>query len=247
MLDTIIRQSFSENQLPHLVLDYENQTNPVLTRSGVGIEDAEIRNPCIVEFDETRWIQFYIARSVANGREGVTFALSLKTDKHNWVKHGTLILASRPADWDDQISGVAVTKKNGNFYLYYGSWNAGMIGLAIWDPNNATAVRYNDSPIIDHTATSDFDKYLRHPSIEEHQGTYYLFCESRMTPDDVEGVGFKNSNIALSTSSDGINWTRNPTPLFDNTLWDTYYYTMGCQRGSFIMENGTYLWLQLTC
>ena len=223
----IIKQSSDENQTPHLVSDGEFQGNPVLVRSGLNFETDEIRNPAIRKFDETRWIQFYIARSIANGREGATFGLSLDSDKHNWTKNNDLILASRPASWDDQISGLAPIMRNGKFYILYGSWNVGKIGLAIWDPNEPTAVRYSDSPIIDHTADDNFDKYLRHPCVEEHQGIYYLTCETRISPDEVEGVGFKNSNLTYLTSTDLINWTRSGVPMFDNTLWNTYYYTMG--------------------
>ena len=228
MLDVVIRQVNENNAqgqpLPlDLIFFSENPTNPVLSKSGTGDENDEIRNPCIVEFDATTWVQFYIARSTTR-REGISYATSPKSDPHNWTKQGSLILASRPGFWDDDISGVAVIKENGTWYVYYGSWDSGAIGLAT-GATLLTLTRFSTDPIIDQTATSNFDKYLRHPSIIKYQDVYYLYTETR--EDSPNLVGFKNSNITFFTSTNLTDWARLGSPLFDDNLWNTYYYLLG--------------------
>ncbi|MDE2312523.1 MAG: hypothetical protein KGJ93_05600 [Patescibacteria group bacterium] len=124
-----------------------------------------------------------------------------------WSRPGKIIYQPAKDSWDHQlVSGPAVVKgPDGEWRLYYtgiGSQNG--IGLLIskdginWTP-------YEHNPVFA-AQSGAWDDEILEQSVVYTKGQYYMWYsgwKGELKPDTVISIG-------LATSTDGINWTRNP-------------------------------------
>lgn len=134
---------------------------------------------------------------------------------------------SQPDGWDNTLETVEVIKVGDEYWIYYSGYREGEadnnhvenyeIGLAIsTDGINFTRhPQSTDQPLIARDL-SDENSNDRHamtsPGVVYEDGTFYMIYAGWNVTDDWRG---SNAGIRImsATSSDGVNWEKNPSPL----------------------------------
>jgi len=204
--------------LPYPFMEQWNKyaSNPVVEYGAYAWDNFQLRSPDIAEYDENTWVMFFVAQSTTKF-EGISYATAPKSDPHNWTRHTSLILASGTTGaWDEEIAGVSGFKDtDGDWKILYCS-NEGAIGLATGS-SLASLTKYASNPVFEGTG-SDWEEYVRHPSVIKVGSTYHMFYDGRKSqPRGWDG------DIGHATSTDLINWTRdlnNPVIERSASAWE---------------------------
>jgi len=209
-------------------IDFTSILNPILTKSGTGNEQKGIR-PNFIFDDDTQWIMGYFCEDNTN-RIGVKTATAPYNDPHNWTKTGNLVLnigsnfgsASSPVFYD-----------SGSMAIAYGNFSDGKIYLAEGaDIDNLTVT----GEIIDNTASSGFNKYMRHPFCIRKDDTVYMFYDARS--DAANSTLLSKVGVATADISDLTAWTLDPTPVIDP---DSYGFFEGAANPCVVQVGDSYL------
>lgn len=176
--------------------------------------------------------------AVNNGSlwHGLSYATADPNDPHNWTRYdGRILNAGSAGQFDTAIIDCTFEYINGEFYVIYSGRGTGKIGYAKGpDLLNLT----KQGVILDLTAEGI---YLRHPSLLIHNGTYYLYCDTRR--DHPEGeigeiyVFWGDSLETLSTHYEALSSPGYPFDLCDLTAPAVRYNT---RNGYFEMAYSGY-------
>lgn len=189
----------------------------VLAASGAGDESVSIRPLQFFEYDATNWGLLYLADGGGNTSRTIKLATSAKSGfAHSWTKQGTVIAAGTGGDWDISIGSATLVKNGSTWIVLYESFSDGVVGAAT-GTNLLSLTKHASNPLIDNTASSDFNKYIRHPIAVLNGGTLYCIHEGRP-----HGNIASDSKIGYATASvsDLTSWTVFDTVLIDPSTID---------------------------
>lgn len=187
----------------------------MLASSGTGDEALEIRPLDFFEYDENTWGLLYAAKSSSLGSTRTfKYATSAKSGfNHIWTKQGT-VLSGGGGAWDEALGGATLAKNGSTWILLYCSIGTGKIGVAT-GTSLGSLTKNASNPVIDNTASSGFNKYLRHPIATVKDSTLYCHYEGRAE----FANKIINSKIGYATAplSDLTDWTISSDILIEPT------------------------------
>jgi hypothetical protein len=193
-----------------------------------GYFDATTCHNPHIQFIEGKYCLFYMGNSNARTntkRIGLALSDSLYGP---WERHEHPLLDVSPAEaWDDHCTTnpAFVRHPNGQYWLYYKSWNTQeyeaapkadrikgnrKYGLAIAERLEGPYIKYKDNPVIDFSSGGD-NRQLEDAFVWIENGTFKLIARD---------MGFFNHKVGLYLESkDGINWS--PPQI---AYWETDHY-----------------------
>ena len=114
-------------------------------------------------------------------------------------------------EWDSNLRFMGALKVGSTYRIYYTGgtgWSNADIGLAT-STDGVSWTKHSGNPIL--SADVGSDRSYANPYVYHEQNTYYLFYSVWQGP----GTGWE---VHMATSSDGVNFVRNPNnPILDNT------------------------------
>ena len=157
---------------------------------------------------------------------------AVSSDGINWQKNQSPVL--KPTlNWDVRgVQGARILKIGNTYKMYFTGRDANMvtrIGLA----TSSDGINWNKMPNPVLSPSQSWETAVYIGSIVFHNDKYYMFY--------VAG-GYPNGDpyIGLATSSDGINFTKEPNPIITSSLsWETnniYNPTVVYENGKFKMH-----------
>jgi hypothetical protein len=221
----------SHCEIAHAVADspesgFELVDVPITPRKGY-FDATTCHNPHI-QFIDGRYCLFYMGNSNARTntkRIGLAFADSLYGP---WERREQPLLDVSPANaWDDHCTTnpAFVRHPNGQYWLYYKSWNTQeyetapkadrikgnrKYGLAIAETLEGPYIKYKDNPVIDFSSGGD-NRQLEDAFVWIDNGIFKLIARD---------MGFFNHKVGLYfESKDGINWS-----LPQIAYWEVEHY-----------------------
>lgn len=216
----------------------------VLDASGSGDEALEIRPNHFFEYDANTWGLLYMAKSSSsNDTRTIKLATSPKSgfvpETAIWTKQGT-VLTRGSGQWDSQLASATVVKDGSTWILMYESFVNGQVGLAT-GTDLLSLTKHPSNPVINNNASSDFNKYMRHPVAIISGTDLYCMHEGRDgAPNLIEGSALGYAKCPLS---DLTNWTISSTPLIDPT---NIQYARGpfsnAANANIVEIDGIYYW-----
>ncbi len=174
--------------------------SPVLLPGSQGSWDSWAVHPGFVLKENNIYKMYYTG--FADQYDQWYIGLATSTDGINWTKKPTPILYSG-SGWEYQVASCFLLKKDSLYYLYYTGRNMPeyKIGLAI-SSDGINFTKYSGNPILVNEFAWENSGVL-YPAIDRENNTY------KMIYMDAQGRGF-----GLAYSSDGINWTKDPSNPF---------------------------------
>lgn len=179
--------------------DYEG--NPIFSSSGNYWDYSGVQQPKIL-FENNLLKLYYTAQGDPySGYAGYAFS----SDGINWtISPNNPVLSPGPAgSWDETaVAGATVFKDESGYRMYYAGWSN---PSANWNIGLATStdginwVKHPD-PVL--YSGSGWEFQLGPSSVIKVDNVYYLYYYGRNLP---------VMKIGLATSTDGINWTRDPS------------------------------------
>jgi beta-xylosidase len=118
------------------------------------------------------------------------------------------------SDWDyGGVETVSVLKSNNVYWLWYAGYPVRSSSLplnlkigAATSNDGITWTRASTSPVLDKGSPGAWDDgWVESPTVIQVNGTFYMWYTGVSTS--------LNFQIGLAASSDGINWTKQPTPV----------------------------------
>ncbi|QGY43971.1 family 43 glycosylhydrolase [Maribellus comscasis] len=180
-----------------------------------GFFDATTCHNPHIQFHDGKYYLFYMGNS--NGRTNTKrVGLAIADDVNGpWERKDTPLLETgEPGAWDDHCTTNPALLKhpNGQFWLYYKSWNnkeyeeaTGGIrgnrkyGLAIADKIEGPYIKYDGNPVIDFSYLGD------NQQLEDA----YVWFENDLFKLIARDMGFYNHEYGLLfKSKDGLNWNK---------------------------------------
>ena len=194
-------------------LDYQN--NPILSVEDIpyyttGVSQAQIM------YDENIYKMWFM-NLYSGGRGDISYAESIDGLSWEVLSNGPVLTAGDPGSWDDYTVGMGyVIKDDGIYKMYYIGMQeplSGMRQIGLATSTNGIDWIKRPDPVL----TTNFDEfYLGVHSILRVNGAYYMYYDSSPMNSYFDFV------INLTTSPDGINWTRysgNPVLVSDQN-WE---------------------------
>jgi Predicted glycosylase len=141
----------------------------------------------------------------------------------NWTKSASnpvLTTSASAAEWDSAyVSSPSITKVGTSYYMFYegGGEATGVrqIGLAT-SSDGITWTKSEANPVLTPGAAGAWDaSSVRYPSVHYDGSVFMLWYR---------GEGAAGSQIGLATSADGINWTKQASPVFGDYIPGTVIY-----------------------
>ncbi len=189
--------------------------NPVLVPT-VGTWDSDYVTTPRVAFDGSTYRMWY-----QGGHSGISqIGYATSTDGITWLKHGIVLSAGQPGEWDGSSIALGSVLWNGTVYLmwYTGTNGAtnpnGAVGLA-FSTDGLNWVKYAGNPVLTPTELGNF---IAAPYVIRLKLTYNMWYTGR------SAASTSASKILYATSFDGIHWSKWPSPVLtpstDPTAWD---------------------------
>lgn len=212
----------THSEIMHSVSDsaegpFEVVNVPLQGRGGHHWDAAMVHNPTIHEFDG----RYYLVH--IGNRDGRPFTqqigVAVADDLYGpWERFDEPLLGPglyRAWDWLMATNPAIVRHPNGQFWLYYKSWDIGdltrKMGLAIADEIMGPYEKHPDNPLVDYSPES---KQVEDAYVWIEDGVFYM-----LMADNGGGV-VRQHGGALITSEDGIHWSE-PMLGYDST--DAYF------------------------
>lgn len=147
---------------------------------------------------------YYTGFSSQNGPWHIGLATS--TDGTNWTKREEPVLRAG-SGWEFQVIASSVVKKGNQFLLYYTgrSYPQYKIGVATSE-NGVDFVRNPANPILSPTFGWEGSMNSTGSVIAEGDSLKMVYSAKQGN----------NTYFGMAKSANGINWTKNTTPVFDN-------------------------------
>lgn len=130
----------------------------------------------------------------------------------NWSRYaGNPVLRVATSGWDNgQIASPSVLKVGSNYMMYYEGQDTAthtwQIGLTT-SSDGVTWSKSASNPVLPKGSSGAWDAFeVRYPSVHYDGSVYRMWYWGRGSIDDIAKIGF-------ATSSDGVNWTKHPTPV----------------------------------
>lgn len=195
----------------------------------LGIQATFAQSPQALVYDEFVRIYFSTREKDHKGKfvSHIAFVDMDKSFKSiiQVSKHEVVALGKRGCFDEHGIFPISPVKNGDKIYAYTTGWNRkqsvlvdASIGLAISHDNGNTFEKYGDGPILTSTLNEPFlvgDAYVQNISGQFHM--WYIFGTSWAKYEDSEQFE-RVYKIAHATSEDGINWTRNGTPIIADEI-----------------------------
>lgn len=192
--------------------DFVFQSTVLAPREGF-FDSVTCHNPTIHKYQDKYYL-FYMGNS--NGRTNTKrIGLAVSDSLYGpWERHDKpLVDVGKTGSWDDHCTTnpALIIHPNGQFWLYYKSWNSdeyesapkGTIrgnrkyGLAIADSIEGPYLKYEYNPVI------DFSKLGNNQQLEDA----YVWCDGGEFKLIARDMGFYDHKVGLIfKSNDGINW-----------------------------------------
>jgi len=159
------------------------------------------------------------------GHSGINhIGYATSSDGYTWLKHGIVLSAGQPGEWDSSIGLGSVLWNGTDYLMWYSGTNGitypgGSIGLAI-SSDGLNWVKYSGNPVLTPSALGNDQYYIATPYVITLKLTYNMWYSGK------GGASPKVNKILYATSFDGIHWTKWPSPVLtpstDLTAWDSY-------------------------
>lgn len=198
-------------------------SNPVLTAgTGGAWDDSWVQIHSIVNVSGT-YYGYYVGSTNVGAVHGQT-GLATSTNGITWSKNegNPVIPHGTAGQWDDDATGYPLVWKEGsNWYALYSGGKSDLyrkFGLAT-STDGISWTKYGSSPVLSNGSAGTWDSQYLLPgtTMLKEGNTYYLFY---MGGSDVSDSG--TWNIGLATSTNLVNWTKNPNnPIITGTA-DTF-------------------------
>lgn len=185
---------------------------------------ASVVDPTVVEIDGN-YHMWYTGRG--NSKFQVGYAIS--KDGENWFEYSKnpVLKVGRIGDFDeDHLRRPYVIYDEGVFKMWYsgyGKKDSDDLHYAIGYAESHDGIdwtKYNNNPIVDVSESGWDDIDILLGSVVKKENKYYLWYDG-LSSSHPENIDWNNSNnIAdggLATSSDGVNWSKNPSPVFTSS------------------------------
>ncbi|MHC4535066.1 MAG: glycoside hydrolase family protein [Planctomycetota bacterium] len=176
--------------------------NPVLSMGPVGSWDSDaIGDPAVIK-DGSVYRMWYWGTDGAI--DGIGYATS--NDGINWTKQGTgpVLSPGAPGDWDDDgVGEVSVINDGGTFKMWYSGYDGtnGRVGYAT--SSDGMIWTKHPDPVMDIGLPGSFDDVSATELSVHKDGSIYKMWYT----------GNDSGPIGYATSSDGISWTKHPSPV----------------------------------
>jgi predicted GH43/DUF377 family glycosyl hydrolase len=191
--------------------------NPVLVPTEGGWDSDYVTTPRVI-FEGNTYRMWY--QGSHSGANHIGYATSL--NGYTWLKHGIVLSAGNPGDWDSSSIGLGSVLWNGTDYLmwYTGSngitYPGGSVGFAV-STDGINWVKYAGNPVL--TPSGNDQNYIATPYVISLKLTYNMWYSGK-------GGSSPNVNkILYATSFDGIHWSKWPSPVLtpstDPMAWDS--------------------------
>ena len=172
-------------------------------------------------FNGTATIRYWEFQDYAIGHATSSDGITWEMDPSNPV------LTPEPeGDWQvTTIIGTAVIHDGAQFRMWYGGGNAqGLVVGYATSPDGSTWTRHPDNPVMERGPAGSFDDFTLFPNSVINEGGLLKmwYTASKSAP----GGGFSES-IAYATSTDGVSWTKHPTPVLEHgDGWENFSANM---------------------
>ena len=159
------------------------------------------------------------------GHSGVNhIGYATSSNGYSWIKHGIVLSAGDPGDWDSSSVSLGSVLWNGTAYLmwYTGTngitYPGGAVGLAI-STDGLNWIKYSGNPVLTPSALGNDQKYIATPYVISLKLTYNMWYTGKGSASPTV------NKIVYATSFDGIHWSKWPgpvlTPSTTQTAWDS--------------------------
>ena len=193
--------------------------NPVLTPTEGGWDSDFVTTPRVI-FDGNMYRMWY-----QGGHSGVNhIGYATSSDGYTWVKHGIVLSAGNPGDWDSSSISLGSVLWNGTAYLmwYTGTngiiYQGGAVGFAV-STDGLNWVKYAGNPVLTPSALGNDQKYIATPYVISLKLTYNMWYTGKSSASP------NVNKILYATSFDGIHWSKWPSPVLtpstNPTDWDS--------------------------
>src|SRR6185437_5241506 len=217
--------------------------------------------PCPIIIDDKCRI-FYTCRPEPDEHgNSLSYVSYVDVDRYNLSKilyvHNTPILElGGPGDFDEfGIHPVCLIRNNKEIYFYYQGWERGYsvpyktsLGLAISNNEGNSFKKKSQGPLF---SRAPLEPYLENGFfILKENDTYYMWYATCNEWVNCDGKLEPYYFIVSAESSDGINWVRYPTPLFETAYTkevngrptviklNGYYHMWFCYRDIYDFRSG---------
>ncbi|MDD4515852.1 hypothetical protein [Massilibacteroides sp.] len=167
-----------------------------------------------------------IYKMYCSWRPKKSLALSTSTDGINWSSPEIILAPNSKTYWEEEVNRPIVVKKGNIYHMWYTgqaqskySW----IGYAT-SIDGINFKRMSDKPVI--SAEEEWEKVAvmcPHVIWDEKENLFKMWYSG--------GDQYEPDAIGYATSPDGLNWTKQKTPVFDadpDNVWEQHKVT-ACQ------------------
>lgn len=154
-----------------------------------------------------------------------------------WYRYPTNpVFVANTSGWDSaHVAHPSIIKDGAGYKMYYESYGVlagGAIGLAT-SADGVHWTRYNANPILTGTPGAWDERQAISPTVLKEGSVYKMWYTS------LSQAGNWRNFIGYATSTDGIHWTKHPTPVLGpgaDWTWDEY----GPVHASVVRDGGAY-------
>ena len=204
----IITRTATINVVGQICNIIKHPGNPILSVGAVGSwDDDSVWDPAILK--EGMLYKMWYTGDDGSGPSRIGLATS--TDGVNWTKDTNNPVLSPSETWEAEgVRAASVISDSGLYEMWYtghDSSGVGRIGYAT-SSDGVTWTKHGGSPVLDVGSSGSWeDDDVMKPTVIRQGGTYHMWYE---------GYDGMTSRIGHATSSDGINWIKDPAnPVLD--------------------------------
>lgn len=200
------------------------QENPVLRLGPKGSWDESIIICQSVLFDrqENIFKMWYVGGN-PQGVFGIGYATS--ADGIHWIKYGQNPVLTVTEPWEGHVlESQTVLKMPDGYKMWYGGYNLqtdqASIGLAT-SADGINWTKHAQNPIFKPGSPKTWESYsVENPDVHYFEGIYHMWYKGWRKKDGISWIGH-------ASSSDGVNWERDPlNPILlttpDGNAWDSF-------------------------
>jgi len=196
----------------------DDPTDPVIGPPDPGAWDSADRNPlAVINVDSTYHLFFNGGTGGSPLFLGYDIGHATSSDGVIWEMDPANPVLTRGAEeeWDDEtLWGLAVIHDESGFRMWYSGGDGDVMraGYAT-SPDGTTWAKHPGNPVIDVGPSGSFDDDGVNPEAVIFQGGRY-----RMWYMSAKKVGFPveyDWRIGYAESTDGLSWTKHPTPVLE--------------------------------